>query len=276
MAVAIGKEQSYQDLLLAIDVGNSNLTFGVFHKDVILYQWRIQTNRDKTSDEYGIELEQILYHFGIHRSMISDVIIGSVVPNLMHTLQMMCNRFLRQEPMIVGEGTRSGMHIRYDNPKEVGADRIVNAVGGFEIYGGPLIVIDVGTAITHDVITEEGEYLGGTIAPGIGISAEALFMRTAKLPKVELIDPPTAIGRTTVSSMQAGIAYGFIGLIDNITCHILKELSIQACEAKIIATGGFSRLLAEKSRYVQTIDKDLTLHGMRIIYERTKRVKNHE
>ncbi|MDY3052578.1 MAG: type III pantothenate kinase [Ndongobacter sp.] len=263
-------------MLLAIDVGNSNLTFGVFHKDVILYQWRIQTNRDKTSDEYGIELEQILYHFGIHRSMISDVIIGSVVPNLMHTLQMMCNRFLRQEPMIVGEGTRSGMHIRYDNPKEVGADRIVNAVGGFEIYGGPLIVIDVGTAITHDVITEEGEYLGGTIAPGIGISAEALFMRTAKLPKVELIDPPTAIGRTTVSSMQAGIAYGFIGLIDNITCHILKELSIQACEAKIIATGGFSRLLAEKSRYVQTIDKDLTLHGMRIIYERTKRVKNHE
>lgn len=270
------KQESFaspNELLLAIDVGNSNLTFGLFEGKNILHQWRIQSNRDKTSDEYGVELEQILNHFGISADQIGDVIIASVVPNLMHTLPAMCRRFLRKDPIIVGEGTKTGMHIRYDNPKEVGADRIVNAVGGFELYGGPLIVIDIGTAITHDIINEKGEYLGGTIAPGIGISSEALFMRTAKLPKVELIEPDTAVGSTTVEAMQAGIVFGFIGLIDNITKHILADAKFDPERTKIIATGGYARLITQKSRYVQMIDKDLTLHGMRIIYERTKKAK---
>ena len=263
------EEKESKSLLLVIDVGNSNMTFGVFAGEKILHQWRIQSNREKTSDEYGIEMEQILRHFGFTRKLFRDVIIASVVPNLMYTLSAMCRRFLKCEPIIVGQGTKTGMPIRYDNPREVGADRIVNAVGGYELYGGPLIIIDIGTAITHDVISEKGEYLGGAIAPGIQIAAEALFLRTAKLPKIELVTPPSAIGKTTVQSMQSGIVLGFIGMIDYVTERILADLHQTAEQTRILGTGGYARLIAKQSRYIQGIDKDITLHGLRIIYERT-------
>ncbi len=259
-----------EDLLLVIDAGNTNITFGIFEGEEIAQQWRIQTDKDKTSDEYGIELEQIMNHFNYSPTRLKDIIIASVVPDLMHALPAMCRRFMKKEPIIVGEGTKSGMPILLDNPKEVGADRVVNAVAGFAKYGGPLIIIDIGTAITHDVITAKGDYLGGVISPGIGISSDALFMRTSKLPKVQLIEPRTAIGKNTIQAMQAGIVYGFIGLIDNIIERINDELAIKGMERpKVVATGGYSALLAQQSRYIHTIDKDLTLQGLRIIYERT-------
>ncbi len=258
------------DLLLVIDAGNTNITFGIFEGEELAHQWRIQTDKNKTSDQYGIELEQIMNHFSYNPSRLKDIIIASVVPDLMHALPAMCRRFMKKEPIIVGEGTKSGIPILLDNPREVGADRVVNAVAGFEKYGGPLIIVDIGTAITHDVISAKGAYLGGVISPGIGISSDALFMRTSKLPKVELIEPRTAIGKNTVQAMQAGIVYGFIGLIDNISEHIIDELASKGQgKPTVVATGGYSALLAQKSKYISTIDKDITLQGLRIIYERT-------
>lgn len=256
--------------LLAIDIGNTNLTFGLIEGEEIVHQWRSMTNRDRTSDEYGIEMEQVLRHFHIKKKEIDDIVISSVVPNLMYTFPSMCRNYLHKDPIIVGEGTRTGMHIRYDNPKEVGADRIVNAVAAREKYGAPLIIVDLGTAITHDVVSVEGEFIGGTIAPGIGISTDALFMRTAKLPKIELIDPNQAIGKTTVQSMQAGIVYGYIGLIDGITEQIMQEMGLEKKDVKVIATGGFASLISLKSKYVDHVDKDLTLRGLQLIYKRTK------
>lgn len=261
-------------LLLVIDVGNTNITFGLFDGDKLDHQWRIASSKSKTSDEFGIEMEQILEHFHYHREMISGIIIGSVVPDLMHTLSAMCRRFLKLEPIIVGDGTRTGMAIRLDNPKEVGADRIVNAVAGFEKYGGPLIIVDIGTAITHDVISASGEYLGGAISPGIGIAAEALFLKTAKLPKIQLETPKHAIGRNTVEALQAGLVNGFIGLIDSNIEAIVKELNAMGQpHPTIVATGGFSLLLAQHSRYIDLVDKDITLNGLRLVYERTMKAK---
>lgn len=257
--------------LLAIDIGNSNLTIGLLKDNEIKHQWRMMTNRDRTSDEYGIEMEQMLRHFKIGIDEIEDVIISSVVPNLMYSFPTMCRHYLHKEPIIVGAGTKTGMNIRYDNPKEVGADRIVNAVAAYEKYGGPLIIIDLGTAITHDVVSANGEYLGGAIAPGIGISTDALFMRTAKLPKIELVDPNRAIGKTTVESMQSGIVYGYIGMIDGVTEHIITELGVDKRDVRVIATGGFAQLISLKSKYVEKVDKDLTLNGLQIIYNRTKK-----
>ncbi len=265
------------NLLLTIDVGNTNCTFGLFDGEKITHQWRIQSNRIKTSDEYGIELEMILNHFCYDRTDIKDVIIGSVVPDLIHRFSAMSKRFLHIDPMVVGDNTKTGVPLRLDNPKEVGADRIVNVVSGFEFYGGPLIIIDIGTAITHDVISERGEYLGGSIAPGIGIASEALFMKTAKLPKIELVYPKSGIGHNTVEAMQTGIVLGFIGLIDRITEQIIKE--VQESEGKrprVIATGGYSSLIAFNSAYVEKVDKDLTLHGLRLIYERTMKARKLE
>lgn len=261
-------------MLLLIDVGNTNIVMGMYDGDDLKFSWRLGTKVARTSDEYGLQVDSILRHFGVDVDDIEDIVLASVVPSIQHTLKTMCTRFLGKEPMVIGEGTKTGMKINYDNPKEVGADRIVNAVAGIEKYGAPCIIVDIGTAISFDVVGKGGEYLGGAIAPGIGISSEALFSRTSKLPKVELEEPRSSIGKTTIEAMQSGIVYGFIGLVDNVIEIIINEMNIKKEDIKIVATGGYAQLIATKSKYVEEYNFDLTLQGMKKIYEITMKDKN--
>ncbi|MDO5717484.1 MAG: type III pantothenate kinase [Tissierellia bacterium] len=255
-------------MLLVIDIGNTNIVFGIYKGDELVHNWRISSNNQSSSDEYGLILRQLLNVNGINFEDINDIIMASVVPKLTHTIPTMCERYIGLKPLIVGAGIKTGINIKYDNPKEVGADRIVNSVAGFDLFGGPLIIADVGTAISFDVINEKGDYLGGAIAPGIGIASDALFMRTSKLPKVELMEPENAIGKTTIQSMQSGIVFGYIGLIDGIIERLKKE--IPGGEAEVIGTGGFSRLISQKSKYISRTDPLLTLYGLKLIYEKNK------
>lgn len=257
-------------MLLVIDVGNTNIVFGIYKEDKLINNWRIASEKNRTSDEYGLLFEQIFIHYGLEPKDISSIIISSVVPPLMHTLSAMCLRYFDINPIVVGPGVKTGMDIKYDNPKEVGADRIVNGVGGYEKYGGPLIVVDFGTAITFDAISKEGDYLGGAITPGISISSEALFLRTAKLPKVEIAKPKKFIGKNTVNSIQAGLVFGYIGMVDYIVENMMNEMTTNGEAVKVVATGGFSTLIGNESKYIQYIDKMLTLEGLRIIHERNK------
>ena len=261
-------------MLLLIDVGNTNIVMGIYEGDEFKFSWRLGTKVARTSDEYGLQVDSILRHYGVDVEDITDVVLASVVPSIQHTLKTMCARYLGKEPMVIGEGTKTGMKIKYDNPKEVGADRIVNAVAAYQRYGGPCIIIDIGTAISFDVINEDGEYLGGAISPGIGISSEALFSRTSKLPKVELEEPKTVIGKNTVEAIQSGVVYGFIGLVDNVIENILAEMKLDKSEVKIIATGGYAKLIASKSKYIEDYDYDITLQGMKMIYEKTIKERN--
>lgn len=254
-------------MLLVIDVGNTNIVFGVYKEKELIHDWRIASDKNKSSDEYGLLFQQILANREITPEMIDDVIISSVVPNLMHTLPNMIVKYFHKDPIVVEAGIKTGLNICYDNPKEVGADRIVNAVGALEKYGGPLIVIDIGTAITFCVISEKRQYLGGLILPGIGISADALFMRTSKLPKIEIVEAPKVIAKTTVTSMQSGLYFGFSGMIDGIIESILKESKKKAQDVNIVATGGFATMLVSRSKYDILIDRYLTLDGLRIVYE---------
>lgn len=257
-------------MLLVVDVGNTNIVFGVYEEDQLLYDWRIATEKNRTSDEYGLLFEQIFKYHGLCPKSVDDVIISSVVPTLMHTLSAMSIKYFSKKPIIVGPGVKTGMNIKYDNPKEVGADRIVNAVAGYEKYGGPLIIVDFGTAITFCAISKEGDYLGGAITPGITISSEALFLRTAKLPKVELVKPDTVVAKNTVNSIQSGLIYGYIGLVDYIVERMMEEMKGEGEVKTVLGTGGFSSLIAKESKYLNKIDKLLTLDGLRIIYERNK------
>jgi type III pantothenate kinase len=259
-------------LLLVIDVGNTNIVFGVYQDKELLYDWRIATEKDRTSDEYGLLFEQIFRYNGIDPKDVENVIISSVVPPLMHTLPAMSMKYFNINPIVVGPGVKTGMNIKYDNPREVGADRIVNAVAAYEKYGGPLIIVDFGTAITFCAVSKEGDYLGGAITPGIKISAEALFMRTAKLPKVEIAKPEKVIAKNTINSIQSGLVYGYIGLVDYIIEKMIDEMNSNDNQVNIIATGGFSNLIASESKYIKKIDKFLTLDGLRIIYERNKEI----
>ena len=252
-------------MLLAIDVGNTNTVLGVFEGKHLRAQWRLSTNRGQTADEYGILIRNLFALDGIPAGDIAGVMIASVVPTLDPLLDEMAANYFHLKAMFLGPGTRTGMAIRYDNPLEVGADRIADAVAAYEKYGGPCIVVDFGTGINFDVVSEKGEYLGGAIAPGIGIAAEALFQRAARLPRVEIREPQKTIGTNTVSSMQSGLFYGAVGAVDGILDRLSAALGGRP---KIVATGGQASLIATASKYHPPVDPSLTLEGLRIIYER--------
>lgn len=255
-------------MLLVFDVGNTNMVLGIYENGQLIKDWRINTDKAKTSDEYGMLISNLFKFDNININDIKDVIISSVVPNVMHSLENFCIKYCKKQPMIVGPGIKTGLNIKYDNPKQVGADRIVNAVSGIEKYGYPLIIVDFGTATTFCAISDKAEYLGGTIAPGIKISSEALFQRASKLPRVELIKPGTTICKNTVSAMQSGIVYGYVGLVDKIIEMMKKELNYDGI--KVVATGGLSTLIASETDSIDCVDKFLTLEGLRIIYEKNK------
>ena len=255
-------------MLLVFDVGNTNMVIGIYKDKSLVKDWRICTDIHKTSDEYGMLIGNLLAHNNIDIKSIDDVIISSVVPNVMHALENFCIKYCEKKPMIVGPGIKTGLNIKYDNPKQVGADRIVNAVACVEKYGTPVIVVDFGTATTFCAITNNAEYLGGTIAPGIKISSEALFQRASKLPRVELVKPGTVTCKNTVSAMQAGIIYGYVGLVEKIIDMMNKELNQE--NVKVIATGGLSTLIASETKSIDHVDRFLTLDGLRILHEKNK------
>lgn len=252
-------------MLLVIDAGNSNIVLGIYDGEMLLKNWRISTDRSKSADEYGILFNNLLVSTGIGLGNITDIIISSVVPTLTGVLDRLSRNYFGIKPHVVGPGMRTGMPIHYDNPKEVGADRIVNAVAGYEKFRCPLIIVDFGTATTFDYVNGKGEYCGGAIAPGLMISMEALFQKASKLPWVEIVKPPGIIAKNTVNSMQAGIFYGYVGLVDEIVGRMKKE---SRENPKVIATGGLSGLVAPESKTIDAVEEYLTLEGLRILYLR--------
>lgn len=255
-------------MLLAIDIGNTNLTFGVFDGDAILHTFRLTTSLPRTSDEFGVQILEQLWHKSVAADDIEGVIICSVVPKVMYSLTSGIRKYLACDPMIVGQGTRSGIRIATTNPMEIGADRVVDAVGAYFLYGGPVIVIDYGTATTYDLVSAEGSFVAGVTTPGIRISAKALWSNAAKLPEIEIVKPESILAKTTITSMQAGLVYGTIGQAEYIIERFKKESGYEGI--KVVATGGLGRIISEGTDKINIYDSELTLQGMRLIYARTK------
>ncbi len=250
-------------MLLTIDVGNTNVTFGVFKDDTLVKTWRMTSDPRRMPDEYAITLISLMNEAGIRSTEITKVAMCSVVPALGPVFQELSRDYFKTTALVVGAGIKTGVRIRMDNPREVGPDRIVHAAAAHNLYGGPLIVMDMGTATTFDTVSKEGDYLGGAIAPGLRIAADALSTRTSMLPRVELVRPKSAIGTNTVTAMQSGIIFGYIGLIEGIIGRIQKELGVKA---KVIATGGYSSIIAKETPVIDIINPDLILIGLRLIY----------
>ena len=254
-------------MLLVIDVGNTHTVLGVYQGKRLLHHWRVWTDREKTSDEYGILVRNLYDGSHFSSQEIAAIVLSSVVPPLTPTIIELCVRYFGIQPLVVGPGIKTGISIQMDNPKEVGADRIVNAVAAFARYNKACIVLDFGTATTFDYVSSKGDYMGGIIAPGAGISAEALFRQASKLPRVEIAKPPTVIGKNTVAAMQSGLFYGYLGLVEGIIDRMKRELG---SDPVVVATGGLAGILAKESSKIHEIDENLTLEGLRIIYERNR------
>jgi type III pantothenate kinase len=263
-------------MLLVLDVGNTNTVLGVFgapsasgHTTYgpLIAHWRVSTTKTQTVDEYGVLFRNLFAMSGIEFTAVDGAVISSVVPPLDSTLREVCERYFHSKPLFIEPGVKTGMPVHYDNPAEVGADRIVNGVAAYEKFGGPCIVVDFGTATTFDVVSKNGEYLGGVITPGIGVSADALFARTARLPRVDIRKPPRVLATNTVNSVQSGLYYGYLGLIDGILERLMAELGE---DVAVVATGGLASLMGGGSKYIREVDDLLTLDGLRIIYERNQ------
>ncbi|MDV4150266.1 type III pantothenate kinase [Clostridium sp. AL.422] len=258
-------------MILVVDVGNTNIVLGLYKGSNNIASWRISTDSKKTSDEYSIQVMQLFQQSGLNSKEVEGIIISSVVPNIMHSLENMIRKSFEINPIIVGPGVKTGINIKYDNPKEVGADRIVNAVAAHDKYKRDLIIIDFGTATTFCSLTKDANYLGGCITPGIKIASDALFDRAAKLPRVELETPKNIICKNTITSMQAGIIYGYIGQVEYIVTKMKNEMKdLGSDEPFVVATGGLANLIAKETNVIDKVDSSLTLEGLRIIYEKNK------
>ena len=261
-------------MLLAFDVGNTNIVLGVFKDSELIQNWRLETDPRKSADEYGMVINQLFAYEGLDVKDVEDIIISTVVPSVLYTLQHLSVKYFNKRAIVVGPGVKTGLIVKYDNPKQVGADRIVNAVAAHAKYGGPLVILDFGTATTFCAISEKAEYLGGTIAPGLKISSDVLTEKTAKLPKVELEEPGHVICRNTIQSMQSGLVYGHMGLVEYIVNKMNKELQ-EYCDTdepvKVIATGGLATLIDNGVDCIDYVDKMLTLEGLEMIYRKNKK-----
>ncbi len=261
-------------MLLAFDVGNTNIVLGVFKDGKLIQNWRMETDTAKSADEYGMIINQLFHYEGLNTGDVKDIIISTVVPSVLFTLQHLSTKYFDRRAIVVGAGIKTGLIVKYDNPKQVGADRIVNAVAAYAKYGGPLIIIDFGTATTFCAVSDKQEYLGGTIAPGIKISSDALFEKTAKLPRIEIEDPGHTICRNTNESIQSGLVYGHMGVVDFIVRKMKVELMAHSESGKepvVVATGGLASLIENGVDCIDHVDKLLTLEGLQIIYEKNCR-----